>query len=720
MPMQVPAGEYQYATPASVFPVLNADPSQSVPVSIGQVAEGGDAFTVQVSLASFAGPVDIYFAYTSSNQPGMLNLLKPDYTFQQLSLAQITDALYRGGVMPAGFQAWKQNALGPVNEIIFNDIPMSFLPSGEYSLYVMVTQPGNAANHYLWGTRFSSAGQATPPVSADTQSPVGQMKFLYDAPAFPSVKPDPSEAMPISVGPAALGGDAVSVQASLGKFLSPVDVYVAYGATADPGKIYVMKSDYTVQAFTLAEISSAISSGGAPPAGLEPWKKNTTGPINEILLNGIPVSQIPSGSYALYLMTTPAGNMSSHTLWGTSFSGTGPDGASLYTQNCAGCHGALASSAKAGRTSAQIRAAIGANTGGMGFIGGLSDFQLQLISNALSQSNPPPMPLSVQSGDGTILYAQNCAVCHGAAQAAFPAGTTATQVQTAMDTVSAMKGLGHLLQSQFSAIISAMMPGGPSPAPATDGAALYSQNCAGCHGPLASSTKMGRTASQISAAIGNPSYPMGGLSSLTAAQIQAIATALAAQMPPPPTLNGAMLYTQNCASCHGALASSTKMGRTASQISAAIGNPSYPMGGLSSLTAAQIQAIASALAAQTPPPPTLNGATLYAQNCASCHGALATSTKGGRTASQISAAIANPSYPMGGLSSLTAAQIQAIASALATVTPAPAPSGHPADWRSIHGNYVDKNGTASCTSCHGADLSGGSGPSCYSCHGKEW
>jgi hypothetical protein len=62
-----------------------------------------------------------------------------------------------------------------------------------------------------------------------------------------------------------------------------------------------------------------------------------------------------------------------------------------------------------------------------------------------------------------------------------------------------------------------------------------------------------------------------------------------------PVLDGAALYAQNCAACHSALATSAKLGRTASQISAAIG--SIPqMSTLKTLTSAQISAIASALA----------------------------------------------------------------------------------------------------------------------------
>jgi mono/diheme cytochrome c family protein len=77
---------------------------------------------------------------------------------------------------------------------------------------------------------------------------------------------------------------------------------------------------------------------------------------------------------------------------------------------------------------------------------------------------------------------------------------------------------------------------------------------------------------------------------LTAAQVQAIADALATTAPPPPpptTLDGAALYASTCAGCHGPLASSSKRGRTAAQITAA-----NMTKGLSS---AQVQAVANAL-----------------------------------------------------------------------------------------------------------------------------
>lgn len=58
-----------------------------------------------------------------------------------------------------------------------------------------------------------------------------------------------------------------------------------------------------------------------------------------------------------------------------------------------------------------------------------------------------------------------------------------------------------------------------------DGPALYTTNCSSCHGPLATSVKQNRTATQIQNAINSVSQ-MSHLKSLTAAQINGIAMAL--------------------------------------------------------------------------------------------------------------------------------------------------------------------------------------------------
>jgi mono/diheme cytochrome c family protein len=220
-----------------------------------------------------------------------------------------------------------------------------------------------------------------------------------------------------------------------------------------------------------------------------------------------------------------------------------------------------------------------------------------------------------------------------------------------------------------------------SSAPGTGGY-YYANFCVSCHGPLASSAKLGRTAPQITAAISSVAA-MNSLSSLNASQIEAIADALAnpsayssnplgASSPPPGSLalagEGASVYAAYCAGCHGPLATSAKLGRSEAQISAAISSVNA-MSSLSSLTASQIQAVAAALANPTATPqpgasigPTPAPATMYAIYCASCHGPLSGSSVGGASTREIIEAISE-TRAMNNLS-LTVNQIQAIASAL--------------------------------------------------------
>jgi mono/diheme cytochrome c family protein len=83
---------------------------------------------------------------------------------------------------------------------------------------------------------------------------------------------------------------------------------------------------------------------------------------------------------------------------------------------------------------------------------------------------------------------------------------------------------------------------------------------------------------------------------------------------------------------------------------------------------------------QPTPQPTLSGQQLYYQDCSACHGGIATSTKLGATAAQITTALSTVSA-MNQIS-LTGTQIQAIADALggvsATPTPTPTPAPCPA------------------------------------------
>lgn len=230
---------------------------------------------------------------------------------------------------------------------------------------------------------------------------------------------------------------------------------------------------------------------------------------------------------------------------------------------------------------------------------------------------------------------------------------------------------------------------------AIDGATLYANNCAGCHGAGAASTKVGATVARINAGIANTATGMSGLSTLSAAEIQAISDYLISLAPPPPppgtTPDGAQLYATNCSGCHGAGASSTKIGADVTRINNGISNVTS-MNYLSTvLTSADVQAIADYLMSLAPPPPVTDGPTLYANYCASCHGAGAASTKVGATVARINAGISSvPSMNSLG-TTLNATQIQAISDYLVSLVPTPPPGG-------LTGEQLY---AANCAGCHG-------------------
>ncbi|MFA7403544.1 MAG: cytochrome c [Pelobacteraceae bacterium] len=122
---------------------------------------------------------------------------------------------------------------------------------------------------------------------------------------------------------------------------------------------------------------------------------------------------------------------------------------------------------------------------------------------------------------GNVLYDKNCYNCHtNDKRGHSPMNVSFNSSQT-----SAVKNPGAQALSTSAAAV-------PDPAftPSTsvslDGPTLYANNCLRCHGPLASSSKLNKSFTQIKAAITNNTGGMASLGGLTDAQIQAIATAL--------------------------------------------------------------------------------------------------------------------------------------------------------------------------------------------------
>ncbi len=139
--MDIPAGKESWTYDAVATPVLDDYPPYAKPLGVGTVAVSGDTVSIAVQLEVFSGPVDVYFGlYLPSTDPNNIYLLKGANTFQ--TLAQ--------GLVP-----WKKNVTGAVSEKLFGDIPVSSLPSGTYSLYLLVTPAGSINTFYLWVTSFN-------------------------------------------------------------------------------------------------------------------------------------------------------------------------------------------------------------------------------------------------------------------------------------------------------------------------------------------------------------------------------------------------------------------------------------------------------------------------------------------------------------------------------------------------------------------------------------
>src|SRR5216684_7049599 len=240
-----------------------------------------------------------------------------------------------------------------------------------------------------------------------------------------------------------------------------------------------------------------------------------------------------------------------------------------------------------------------------------------------------------------------------------------------------------------------------------NGAALYASNCQGCHGSLAASNVSNRTLAGIKAAIVGNVGGMGFLSSLTDADLQAIANALSPPAPPaapalsvsPSSLSfsyqqgGSAPAAQSLSVASGGSYTAAKsaswlsIGPTSGTTPGTV-NVSVSSGMAAGTYTDNVSIMASgATGSPKSIPVTLtvtagaaapNGAALYASKCQGCHGSLATSNIVNRTVAGTKAAIAGNVGGMGFLSSLTDAELQAIVSALSPPAPAlsvaPSPS----------------------------------------------
>ena len=427
-------------------------------------------------------------------------------------------------------------------------------------------------------------------------------------------------------------------------------------------------------------------------------------------MNNIALSLTELQAIADYLSVNTGGGGGGDTGSGTGGDGSGTvDGQALYTANCSVCHGADAATIN-DKSASGITAAM-TSIGSMTGIS-LSAVEIQSISDYLAGitgggtgggntggGSLPPNHTNSEEGvlhaDGNDApYTNGCTSCHG---------------------ITLEGGSGPSCFTCHGVEWNESPPsgGGTSGGGGTiDGQALFSANCAGCHG-ISGSGINDKTASGITVAISNI-VSMNNVS-VTATEIQAISDFLTGTTGGSTggttggggTVDGQALFTANCSACHGATGSNIN-GTSVSAISAAINNIAS-MSNVS-VTATEIQAISDFLIGSSGGSTgggtsggggTVDGQALFTANCSACHGATGSGIND-KTASGITTAMSNIGS-MGNVS-VTATEIQAISVFL---------TGSTGGGTSGGGGTVDGQAlfTANCSACHGATGSGINGTS---------
>jgi mono/diheme cytochrome c family protein len=435
-------------------------------------------------------------------------------------------------------------------------------------------------------------------------------------------------------------------------------------------------------------------------------------------------------------------------------------GAAIYQANCASCHGGGGGNLVPTTLAlSQIVNVVSNGRGTMpGYSGSLTSAEIQSVSAYLfnwaatpttttttTPGAPPPPP-----PDGRALYGGSCTGCHGA-NGGDLAGTSLTRSQLvgsiANGTTTGMPSYGSTYDAaQIDAIADYLLslasspttttttiPGFPPPPPPS-GSAVYSSQCAACHG-ASGGDRVGRslTTGRISTVINNGTTGMPGFTTrLSKAERDAVAAYVAGKaasgsavttttVPGSPPPSGAAVFADSCAVCHGGsggdlVGHSLSDPQLTSVVSRGKGSmPAYA----SRLSATQIDAVITYLSSLGSNPSTataagagagagdIDAAALYVGFCSACHGAHGEGGRFGPVAgtslsrSELIALTANGRGSMSGYSGrMTTDEIEAVAGFVLAL-------GSSEDAASIEsaaepGTLGERRYTSLCAICHGA------------------
>jgi len=285
-------------------------------------------------------------------------------------------------------------------------------------------------------------------------------------------------------------------------------------------------SDSTTYFYVLTAVNSAGESAAsvqlaattlpanAPPpsAPAAPTGVSATGGANQATVSWSAVTG--ATSYNVYWSTTSGVTISTGTrIAGVSSpfvqTGLAASTAYFYVVTAVNSAGESAASVQASATTDAPTATVPAAPTGVTATGGAQ--QVSVSWSAVSGATSYNLYWSTSSG---VTIATGTKV----------AGAASPSVQTGLADNTAYFFIVTAVNSTGESVASAEVTASTNAA-AIDGAALYASNCSGCHGPLATSSKRGASATAISDAIASNRGGMGSIS-LTPAQIAAIAAAL--------------------------------------------------------------------------------------------------------------------------------------------------------------------------------------------------
>ena len=175
--MPVPEGASIISSYAPVAtPLIAASPHSALPISVGNVATGGNTIRLSVGLEDFPAPVDAYFGiYAPGIDPINVYLVTGD------------------GVqtLASGLVPWK-SGVTRINDGILGDIPILALPQGDYTFVLLIVpagapEPTLGSDFYLWQTTLSISRMnvATGSLLQNVEvlaNQVNELRFTYDIP----------------------------------------------------------------------------------------------------------------------------------------------------------------------------------------------------------------------------------------------------------------------------------------------------------------------------------------------------------------------------------------------------------------------------------------------------------------------------------------------------------------------------------------------------------